>query len=387
MEFNIKDRTHFLCITGSHAFGTATEHSDIDLSGYATPPIEYLLASYKNFEQNDQKYLPKDYPFNAEVTQYANTHELKLDPAKALDQNIYALKKFFSLASSCNPNIMSILFSNDADVLYSDEIADELRANKSAFLSAKVRHTYSGYAISQLKRIHTHRRWLLNPPDHMPTRSEFGLPEQSKVPADQRAAAEKLVEKLMREWLLQEAEIDRSVLFTIQQSLADFIATIDPAYQNLEETARTAAMKKLGMTDNYIQLLQAEKRYKARHTEWKQYETWVKTRNPARADLEARYGYDAKHAYHLVRLIRMAKEILLTGEVLVKRPDAAELSEIRNGSWTYDKLIAYSEEKDKELEEIYRGKKYVIPHTANVNFLGSLCTKLHQKVFASDARR
>jgi hypothetical protein len=357
------------------------------LKGYATPPVDYLLAYHKNFEQNDQKYKLKEYPFNVEVAWYATANKFVFDPEEELDQNIYALKKFFKLAADCNPNIMSILFAYDADVLYSDEIANELRAHKQEFLSAKARHTYSGYAVSQLKRIKTHRRWLLNPPDHKPTRGEYSLPEKSTIPADQRAAAEKLVDKLMREWLLQEAEIERSVLFTIQQNLSDFIATLDPSYQNMEETARLAAMKQLGMTDNYIHILQAEKAYKAAHTEWKQYQEWVRTRNPARADLEARYGYDCKHAYHLVRLIRMAKEILLTGEVIVKRPDAAELSEIRNGSWEYDKLITYADEMDKELEEIYREKKYVVPHKPNVKFLGELCTKLHQKVFENDERK
>lgn len=387
MEFDIKDRTHFLCVTGSHAFGTATEHSDIDLKGYATPPVEYLVTPYKNFEQNDQKYKLKEYPFNVEVAWYADNNGFKFDPEEELDQNIYALKKFFKLASDCNPNIMSILFAHENDMLYSDEIADELREHKNAFLSAKVRHTYSGYAVSQLKRIKTHRRWLLKPPDHKPTRSEYNLPEKSTIPADQRAAAESLIERQMREWLLYDAEIERSLLFTIQQNLSDFIATISPEYTDMERTARLAAMKHLGMSDNYIAILQSEKAYKAAHTEWKQYQEWVKNRNPARADLEARYGYDCKHAYHLVRLIRMAKEILLTGEVIVKRPDAAELSEIRNGSWEYDKLIAYADEKDKELEIIYRDKKYVIPHKPNINFLGELCTKLHQKVFAKDEER
>jgi len=384
MEFNIQDRTHFLCVTGSHAFGTATEHSDIDLKGFATPPINYLLAPYKNFEQNDQKYKLKDYPFKVEVAWYANKNNFSFNPEEELDQNIYALKKFFKLASDCNPNIMSILFAADEDVLVSDHIAKDLRVHKDRFLSAKVRHTYSGYAVSQLKRIKTHRRWLLDPKEHKPTRDEYGLPERSTIPADQRAAAEKLVDGLTREWLLQEAELERSVLFTIQQNLSDFIATLNPEYVDLQETARAAAMKKLGMTGNYIQVLQAEKAYKAAHTEWQQYQNWVKTRNPARADLEARYGYDCKHAYHLVRLMRMAKEIMLTGKVIVQRPDAAELSEIRNGSWAYDDLIKWADEHDKELETIYREKKYVVPHKPNINFLEELCTNLHGNMAKQD---
>jgi len=45
--------------------------------------------------------------------------------------------------------------------------------------------------------------------------------------------------------------------------------------------------------------------------------------------LEAKFGFDTKHAMHLIRLLRMAREILETGVVHVKRPDAEELSAIR----------------------------------------------------------
>jgi hypothetical protein len=54
------------------------------------------------------------------------------------------------------------------------------------------------------------------------------------------------------------------------------------------------------------------------------------------AEDEVKYGYDCKHAYHFVRLIRMCKKILTTGKVIVKRLDLDELLHIRNGSWTYD---------------------------------------------------
>ena len=100
MEFDIKSRTHFLCITGSHAFGTATAHSDIDLKGYATPPVDYLLAYHKNFEQNDQKYKLKDYPFNDAVVRYAKDHSIAVDPVEELDQNIYAWINGWEMAKS-----------------------------------------------------------------------------------------------------------------------------------------------------------------------------------------------------------------------------------------------------------------------------------------------
>jgi hypothetical protein len=50
-----------------------------------------------------------------------------------------------------------------------------------------------------------------------------------------------------------------------------------------------------------------------------------------------------KHAMHLVRLSRMANEIASNGSIIVRRPDAEELKEIRAGRWSYDKIMAHVE--------------------------------------------
>ena len=62
--------------------------------------------------------------------------------------------------------------------------------------------------------------------------------------------------------------------------------------------------------------------------------------NVKRPELVEKHGYDTKHAMHLWRLLRMCAEILETGRVLVRRPDADELLAIRDGAWRYDAIIA-----------------------------------------------
>ncbi len=66
-------------------------------------------------------------------------------------------------------------------------------------------------------------------------------------------------------------------------------------------------------------------------------------RNSARAELERRFGFDTKHAMHLVRILRMGNEILATGAVHLCRADAEELLAIRNGAWTFDQVRAESD--------------------------------------------
>ena len=84
------------------------------------------------------------------------------------------------------------------------------------------------------------------------------------------------------------------------------------------------------------------------------YQEWRKNRNPKRAILEDRHGYDTKHAMHLCRLLKMGIEILRTGEVLVRRPDASWLLEIRNGALDYEELLRWVKDAEAELEEAER---------------------------------
>lgn len=84
----------------------------------------------------------------------------------------------------------------------------------------------------------------------------------------------------------------------------------------------------------------------------------------------AEFGYDTKHAMHLIRLLRMGTEIMEGKGVIVRRPDAEELLTIRNGEWTLDEVVQAAHEKDAELEEAARASKLpVIPDAAKINAL------------------
>jgi hypothetical protein len=88
------------------------------------------------------------------------------------------------------------------------------------------------------------------------------------------------------------------------------------------------------LPSSFLELLDRERRYRSALRKWQQYEEWKRTRNAARAELERQHGYDTKHAMHLIRLLRMAEEIVSKGRVLVRRPDAEELRAVRRGAAT-----------------------------------------------------
>jgi uncharacterized protein len=142
-----------------------------------------------------------------------------------------------------------------------------------------------------------------------------------------------------------------------------------------------SSARKVGMSDNFIAIMQREREYTNKKREYNQYQEWKKNRNVKRAADEAKYGYDPKHAMHLVRLCRCARELLTTGKLNVKRPDAEELLAIRNGAWEYDKLVEYAERQDKELQVIY-DICTILPKTPNVAKLEELCISMIERALS-----
>ena len=130
---------------------------------------------------------------------------------------------------------------------------------------------------------------------------------------------------------------------------------------------------RLGQAENlefYGTLIVQQETYRIQHRMWKDYWHWKKNRNPARAELEEKYNFDVKHAMHLIRLLRMAHEILRKGEVIVRRPDAQELLDIRNGKLSYEELVAEAERLDGELESLYESSP--LPHSADKEAINDL---------------
>ncbi len=321
----LQANTIFLTRAGSHAYGTNIEGSDEDFKGICIAPIRYRLGNLHHFEQADKGF-------------------------GGSDAVIYDIKKFFELATKCNPNIIEMLFTDDADWVHPTSLNkmykespffNDLRYHRDLFLSKLARHTFSGYAMAQLKRIKTHRRWLLHKPTHVPTRKEFGLPDAPTIDRDQLNA------------VLSECE-------KIEDRMGGEGFTKDKVEEFSDDTVQAIAAKhELGA--NIIQVIQNERRYRNAVTTWKQFLDWEDGRNEKRSALEQKYGYDTKHGMHLVRLMRMATEILDGKGVIVKRPDAQELLEIRNGAWTYDQLMEWAQGMDADLAVAYKVSK--LPHS------------------------
>jgi len=344
----LRDRTVLLVRHGSHAYGTNTPESDEDFKGIAIPPKQYFLGSQYNFEQAELK-----------------------DP----DLVIYDIRKFFNLAAASNPNIIEVLHTDPSDHILVDPIGEIILDNKNRFLSKRIKHTFMGYACSQLKRIKLHRRWLLNPPTHKPTREEFGLPRETVIPQDQLLAVNAQIQKELDKFQFDfMEELNEPMKIAVRNSMADMLTHL----QISKDDQWVSAAKTVGLDSNFIEAMKLERQYASSKTEWDNFQEWKVNRNRKRHELEAKYGYDTKHAYHLVRLIRMCGEILTTGIVTVKRPDFEELLRIRNGAWTCEEVIEYADNEEVRLQELYKTST-VLPKTPDQKYLDDLCIQLVER--------
>ncbi len=343
----------YKCRSGSHAYGMATEHSDLDVRGIFIAPPEYTIGCLKHVEQVE---VPGE------------------------DTVIYELGKFVKLAAQSNPNIIELLFSDEADVLYTSPEFERLRANRHLFVSKAAKFRFSGYAMAQMKRIKGHNRWIENPASvDPPALFDF----VHFLHADYNGRIEKNPH-VVKEIILNREAQDPCFLVKINESTFRLYSHPDFAKHPVSED---------GVNFEYVDINEErlrerktifwgvlffhKKEYRQARNDWKQYWKWKRNRNEKRAELEEKYKFDTKHASHLVRLLRMGHEILRDGEVIVKRPDAQELLDIRNGKFDYEELVAYAEELDNELNVLYETSS--LPHSPPLEEINNLYIDIVQE--------
>jgi len=280
----VENNTIHKIVAGSHLYGTARPDSDIDIRGVCLGPPETLIGL-------------------SEFKQYQGS--------KNEDTCIYELRRFCSLALQANPNILDILFAPPDAWLIHDGRWRPIYDNRHAFLSERARYTFSGYAISQLKRMERHRAWLVDPPDHKPTQDEYG-------------------------------------------------AAWDGSTWQFPKIAR-------------------EKEYRSANEKWKNYQRWLKERNPKRAELERKYSYDTKHASHLVRLMLKASRLLLTGSYtpVLSGNELDTVLDVLSGGWKYEALIEFAEDMDNHISKAYTS----LPKTPDRNCIEYLCMQIYLEEF------
>jgi predicted nucleotidyltransferase len=350
MMFDLKAHTIFITLAGSQAHGTARESSDVDLRGVCVAPLPVRLSLFKTFDQYEG---PLDPELSEAILPRLREHPTASHAlAVKTECVIFDVAKFVRLCASANPSALEILFSDEGDWMHETPAWRCLHRERHRFLTKKVQQTFLGYALAQLKKIKTHRSWLLSPPTRQPCREDFGLPAAgSTLSRDDQNRIEQGIADRIRSYGIDTLDLPKATRIALQERIGAFwMDSLGTSEEELEDRMRAVATRALALPPEVVMALKAEKKYRAAMKHWDAYQTWKAQRNPARAELERAHGYDTKHAMHLIRLMRMGLEALRSGELLVRRSDADELNAIRDGTMTFEQLVSVASGLQNEME-------------------------------------
>lgn len=124
VEHDLRRHIVYQCVVGSQAYGLSREGSDIDRRGVYLPPADLQWSLFGVPEQLENRDSEECY---------------------------WELKKFIVLALKANPNILECLYTPIVEK--TSEVGEELLLKREIFLSKLVFQTYSGYVLSQFKKL------------------------------------------------------------------------------------------------------------------------------------------------------------------------------------------------------------------------------------------
>lgn len=353
-RLDVENRSILIALTGSRGYGLNTATSDYDYRGVFVATKPYYLG-FSKIEQKDRGW----------TTEPGNFNYLGRDTC------IYELRKFLELSADNNPNILEMLWFKD--YVHLTPVGEELLRHKLMFLSTKVKHTYAGYGYAQIKKLESHRRWLLQPPAKKPLPEDFDLGATPPLTVTQVNAFLEYLYLLVRDRIqfLEPAQ----ELYKLLMADIDYKGVLKQ--YALPEEALEYTQKITNSSDNFIHVLQKSQQYQNAVREYENYQQWKKNRNPERAALEAKVGYDAKFAMQAIRLLRSGIEILTTQQVIVDRREAGDTEEllaIKRGDYNYDQVMAIANQLYQGLDAAYTQSK--LPKSVDREAVNQLCIDL-----------
>lgn len=370
----------FMTVHGSQCYDLANELSDFDMKGICIPPKEVENNLFHRFEQAEN---------NEEL--HKKFDHLKNPKNPKMESAVYSLKKFMVLAANVNPNIIELLFVDPSDILLMTPTMEPLLENRELFLSSKAKFAFGGYAYAQLAKIERHRKWIVRGEIAMPKREDFGLPPERPKQMEEIFG---LIKSEVEKWNLSQYPLnnmERDELKADIWELVYNVSKVDVNEGNWPKVYEAGVIERLAkeynLKEEVVDILQRERLFKKEMEMYKSWLTWKTGRNPARHELEVKSGYDTKHASHLVRLMRMGLEILTDHKVVVKRPDREEILAVKNGAWSYEKVMEFAKDTQVKMDEAY--KTTTLPKSVDYVRVNALYHRLyegyHERVYAACA--
>jgi len=377
----------YLVIRGSHAYGTNLPTSDIDYAGVFVQDMNSILGMSYVEQVNDDKN----------------------------DIVIYEIRRFLELLAKNNPTILELLNTPEDCVIYKDPAFDVILENRDEFLTKICSQSFGGYALQQIKKAKGQDKKQNWEKDKV-TRKEvldfvYVIEGEKSIP--------------WKEWNLSDGEktFDEKFIGVVNVSNArDTYALFydmdaHSCFSELvsEESRETfkKVRKEMGLPmglgykglvkmdegqnageSNSLRLSSIPKGekpicniiynkdgYTQHCKDYKSYQTWLEERNEQRwVDVQTHgQKIDGKNMMHCRRLMDMAREIAEGKGIVVRRPNAQELIDIRQGKVDLQSLIDHVESEIKSVDELYKNSN--LPNSVDVKFVEDLLIDIRKKIY------
>lgn len=350
----------YLVIRGSHAYGTNLPTSDIDFAGVFVQDMNSIMGMSYVEQINDDKN----------------------------DIVIYEIRRFLELLAKNNPTILELLNTPDDCVLYKDPSFDIIFENRDKFLTKICASSFGGYASTQIKKAKGQDK-KQNWEKEKVTR---------KTPLDfcyihigekSISLVDYLSERKMNQRYCGISKVphSRDTYALFYDFNLDSGLKINPqgfkgiAFENSNDV-RLSSIPLDCPKEFFIGHISYNKDGYVQHCrDYNSYQTWLEMRNEQRwIDVKSHdQKIDGKNMMHCRRLMDMAREIAEGKGIVVRRPNAQELIDIRQGKIDLQTLIDHVESEIKEVDLLY--KNSTLPDSVDVKFVENILINIRKNIY------
>lgn len=374
----------YLVIRGSHAYGTNIETSDTDFAGVFIQSMDDIISNKYKEQINDDKN----------------------------DTVIYEIRRFLELLASNNPTVLELLNTPEDCVIYKDPIFDRVLENRDKFITKICGKSFGGYARQQIgkaKGQNKKQNWekdkvtrkdlldfcyVIEGSDSIPIKTWF---EKNGYLEDvQKFCGVVNIPNARDMYALYYDEVSH---LCFSELIDDEIRIKNIEYYKGVDPLGYKGLVKVGESDNngisnqlrLSSIPKGEKPiavftynkdgYSQHCKDYNSYQTWLKERNESRwVDVKSHgQKIDGKNMMHCMRLMQMAREIGEGKGIIVRRPNAQELIDIRKGKVDLQSLIDKVESEIKEVDKLF--KESNLPDSVDKDFVTELIKSIRKEVY------
>ena len=392
-------------VRGSHAYGLNVETSDKDVGGVFIIPQDYLMGLRSNY-----------------IEQVAD---------ETNDTVFYEFGRWVELLLKSNPTALESLFIPKHCIIGEvHPMIQHIIDNRDIFLSKECFKTLFGYAKSQIYKARGLNKKIVNPVTERKTVLDFcyvpynqgstnvekwlkrnGLKQKycALVPlpnmhntyglyydfgthiiceygTDLRNENEinKLSERLQDESQLTKEDklfIQSLEKYCEYESIYELIPSGYHGIVSENGESNDVRSESIPKGKQPIIIMSYNKDgYTSHCKDYREYQEWVKKRNPIRYESNLGKNYDGKNMSHCMRLIRMGKELALGQGFNVERThDRDYLLLIKNHGVEYDDIIAQAVKEQEEMDAA--AEISTLPDIPNMDKINQLLIEARTKFY------